>query len=279
MERQPPPPPNPDDNLTPDEDLRADNELKKLNLETRFGAQHIEASDDLPPELMAQWLDNVTSYEEQYANAPKIPVWSFIGRPAYQPADALAEQQFEPEIKRIMGILQENFVLIEPPKHLSPRGFYRFLTEKFLHHEMTDHRAPGMMHFFSYDEFCHDGPEFIQDHVSDFIQDVIALDRPYEGIWLSENLRNDMDTITKTEAIAIIEAFRAQYTAIRPTQFAPVQVMPTPQGMYFMFHAEWEGDRMDTGETERFEGAGICQVGFEDGEWLVQGVNMPGFKF
>ncbi|MBK8563017.1 MAG: hypothetical protein IPN76_06635 [Saprospiraceae bacterium] len=42
---------------------------------------------------------------------------------------------------------------------------------------MTDHVAPGMMHFFTTRNFHHDGPEFIELHVSEFL-----LDLPQPGL-------------------------------------------------------------------------------------------------
>ena len=48
--------------------------------------------------------------------------------------------------------------------------------------------------------------------------------------------------------------------------------------MYLIFGIAWEAVPV-IGEKETHEGMGICQLGWEDGEWMVQGVNMPGFSF
>lgn len=266
--------------LTPEEDLRAGNEIKTLNLELNYGMQHASFNDDAPPEIISQWLDNVTRYEAQYANAKKISIHEFIEKPAVHAFEKLAEDELEPEIKRLMDLLEEHFVMTDRPEHLSPGAYYRFLTGEFMQHEMTNYSAPGMVHFFPYDEFHRDGPEYIQAHVGDFIQDLMDVKNDYEGVWLSENLRDDHHEITKGEALKRIQTFRAAWQAIELGRFAPITLKATNTGMYFLFHAEWFGTPMaENSEREHHEGLGVIQMGFEEGDWLVQGVNMPGFKF
>jgi hypothetical protein len=264
--------------LTPDEEQRIENELKALDLELTFGA-HTHISGDAPPEIINEWLGNVKRYEEQYANAPKVPVIEFIGKPDIKPADALTEQNLEPEIERLLKLLEEKCVLIDRPEHLSPQRYYRFLSEEFMQHPMTNHSAPGMMHFFNYDEFHHDGPEFIKDHVSDFLLGLLNLDHDFEGLWLSENCRDDHDVRSKEEVRRRCNTFRAMHQELKPLAFQPEKAEVHSGTMYLFFGIAWEGLPANGGEKQSHEGMGICQLGWEDGEWLVQGVNMPGFSF
>ncbi|MEZ4960458.1 MAG: hypothetical protein R2830_11630 [Saprospiraceae bacterium] len=263
--------------LTPEEEQRIENELKALDLELTFGADTF-ISGDAPPEVISQWLDNVKNYEAQYANATKVPVYDFIGQPDIVPPDKLKEDEIEPAIEQLLKRLEEKCVLIDRPEHLSPQDYYRFLTEDFMQHPMTDHAAPGMMHFFSYDEFHHDGPEFIKDHVSDFLLDLLNLDHDFEGAWLSENCRDDLHAISRTEVLLRCNAFRAQHRELKPLAFQPENAQVHDGTMYLIFGIAWEAAPV-IGEKKTHEGMGICQLGWEDGEWMVQGVNMPGFSF
>lgn len=268
------------EHLSPEEELQADNEIKSLNLELRYGALHTQIGEDAPPELVSQWLDNVTGYEEKYAKAEKISIHEFIGKPTLRPVSAIENDEFESEIDRLTNLLQEHFVMTGRPEHLSPKGYYRFLSEEFMQHGMTNFSAPGMVHYFAYDEFHRDGPAFIQAHVGDFIQDLMSLERPYEGIWLSEHLRDDYNEITKAEALERIHIFRASYRKIEFGKFVPIKLEATPTGMFFLFQAEWFGTPVREGRAqEHHEGLGVIQLDFENGDWLVQGVMMPGFKF
>ncbi len=264
--------------LTPDEELSIENELNSLDLELTYGAQTF-ISGDAPPEIISQFLKNVKQYEEQYAHAPKVTVFDFIGKPKIKPAGSLKPEKCEPEIKRLLKILEKKSVLIDRPEHLSPKGYYRFLTEDFMQHEMTDHAAPGMMHFFSYDEFHHDGPEFINDHVSDFLLDLLNLGHDFAGLWLSENCRDDHHSISKAEVIRRCNTFRAMHQELRPIGFKAEKAEMHNGTMYLFFGIAWEATPVGSGEKRREEGLGICQLELEDGEWLVQGVKMPGFEF
>ncbi len=263
--------------LTPTEEQRIENELKALNLELTFGANTF-ISGDAPPEIISQWLDNVKNYEEEYVNAPKVTVYEFIGQPDIRPLEKLESEELELAIERIVKLLEEKCVLIDRPEHLSPRGYYRFLTEEFMQHSITHHSAPGMMHFFNYDEFHHDGPEFIKEHVSEFLLDLLNLDSDFEGVWLSENCRDDHDAITRSEVMLRCNTFRALHRELKPLAFQPESVQVHDGTMYLFFGIAWEATPLN-GEKQKNEGLGICQLGWEDGEWMVQGVNMPGFAF
>jgi hypothetical protein len=267
-----------ENSLTPDEEQRIENELKALDLELTYGAQmHVEG--DAPPEIISQWLDNVKKYEEQYAHASKVPVHEFIGKPELKPAAGLKEEELEPEIERLLKLFEEKSVLIDRPEHLSPERYYRFLTEEFMQHPMTNHSAPGMAHFFNYDEFHRDGPEFIKEHVSDFLLDLLNLDHEFEGLWLSENCRDDRLSITKEEVMKRCNTFRTLHREMKPIAFQPEKAEVHSGAMYLFFGVAWEGMAAGSGEKEHHEGLGICQLGWEEGEWLIQGVNMPGFSF
>ena len=259
-------------------DLKAENELKALDLELSYGAQMMHISDDAAPEIIAAWLDNVKRYEEQYANPPKIPVYEFIRKPELKPLDSLKPEEIEPEIERLLATLQEKCVLTDRPEHLSPQRYYQFLTEEFMQHLMTDHAAPGMMHFFNYEEFHHDSPEFIQQHVSEFLLDLLNLGRDFEGLWLSEHCRDDHDAISKAEVMLRCNTFRAGYNDLRPIGFQADKAETHNGTMYLFFGIKWEGIPLH-GTPQQHEGLGGAQLGWDDGEWLVQVVNMPGFAF
>jgi hypothetical protein len=271
---------NKPEQLSPEENLRADSEIKSLHFELNYGMHQSFISDNIPPELVSQWLDNVTRFEEQYANAEQVTIHQLIGKPPIRTAESLEKNELEPEIKRLKDLLEAHYVMTDRPQHLHPLDYYHFLSEEFMQHLMTNCSAPGMIHFFPYDEFHRDGPEFIEEHAGDFIQDLMDLTRPFEGIWLSEHLRDDRNEITKAGALERIQGFRASWRKIELGEFTPVNLNVKPTGTYFIFHAKWYGIPISNDkEQEHHEGLGIIQMAFEEGDWMVQGVKMPGFKF
>ncbi len=266
--------------LTPDEDLRAAIEIKALNLELNYGMQHASFSDDMPPELLSQWLDNVTRFEAQYANAEQVTIYEFIKKPTIRAVETLQEEELEPEIKRLLDLLAEYSIMTDRPEHLLPGAYYQFLTEEFLQHQIISISVDGMVQFFPYDEFHRDGPVFIQVHAEEFIQDLMDIGHGYKGVWLSENLQDDQQDITKLEALQRIDAFRQAWKGIGLGHFAPITIKATNAGIDFLFHVAWFGiPEAENSEREHHEGLGVIQMGFEDGDWLIKGVNMPGFEF
>lgn len=264
--------------LTPDEELRMENELKALDLELTYGATNF-ISGDLPPEITKMFLENVANFEAAQADARMVPVREFAGIPEMPPYNEVAEDDLESHIQTLLEQLEAAGVVIDRPEHLRPRGYYRFLTEEFLNAEMTDYTAPGMIHGFSYSDYRHDGPEFIREHVEETLLELLNLNRDVEGEWISETCRDQSEAISKAEVMQRIHIFRSKYTEIKPIAFREQQVQRTEVGMYFFFLVAWEGTPIHGGEAEHHEGLGVSQIEYEDGEWMVQGIMMPGFEF
>lgn len=142
-----------DPKLTPEEELRIENELKALDIDLTYGA-HSFIADDAPPELVRLFLDNVANFEATHANAPKVPIRQFAKIPDPLPAAEIPDEDIETHIKNLLEQLEASGVIIDRPEHLKVRRDYIFLTEKFLAEEVTDHSVPGMIMAFSYSDFC-----------------------------------------------------------------------------------------------------------------------------
>lgn len=266
------------ENLTPEEEMRMDNQLKALDLEITYGATSF-LGEDTDPEITKLFLENVANFEAAYANARMVKIRDFAALEAPAPLEAIADTDLEEAIQSILDKLEAAGVLIDRPSHLRPKAYYRFLVEIFLEAEMTDHHAPGMIHGFSYSDYVHDEPEFIQAHVEMTLLEILNLSVDVEGQWISEHCRDQTEAITKAEALERIHIFRSKYREIKPLAFRPEEVKRTEVGLYFLFLVAWEGIPTSGGEAEEHEGAGVCQIAFEDGEWMIQGIMMPGFEF
>jgi hypothetical protein len=268
-----------DHQLSPEEEQRIENELKALNLELKHGLTHFFAADDAPPELVGQFLDNVAKFHEAQARGELVPIRQYAKIGNLPPADTLDESELEPHIDALLRQLEVRGVAIDRPEHLSARGYYRFLTDEFLEQQITNQPVPGMIHGFLYSELRHDGPEFIRDHVEETLLDLLNFDEEFRGEWISEHCRNQTEAITKAQALESIHIFRSRYRSITPIAFQPEEIKPTHDALYLLFGIAWEGHPVQGGEAECYEGLGISQVAWEEGEWRVQGLMMPGFEF
>lgn len=266
--------------LTPEEALRADNEIKALDLEINFDATTF-ISDDAPPELIAAFLDNVKKNEGEFQNAEMVDIYEFIGKPKFAPIDLLeTDEQFETEIERLQALFLSKRVFIDRPEFLRPKAYYRFLVNDFFAHQLRNYTGKTIMHTFAYHEFYQDGPEFIGFHAQAVIEDLLHLAQPYSGQWLAEECRSDRDVVPKAVILQKINAFRKKYKKIIPVAFQAEGIHPTDTAMYFMFLVKWDGILVNGGAKESHEGMGICQLQLnEERQWMVEGVQMPGFEF
>ncbi len=267
-----------DPQLTPEEEKRAENEIKALKLDLEYGGESFIA-DDAPPELVSRFLDEVARFEALHAEGKTVPIHQFAGISDWPSADELDEAGLEEQIRKIQEQLEAAGIIVDRPDHLSPRGFYRFLAGEFLSQQVVEQAPPGGIHVFSYSDFHHDGPEFIRDHVEETLLDLLNLEKEFEGAWLSETCRSTTEAMSKAEVLERIHSFRAQHSNIVPVAFQPQEVRPTEVGMYFFFLIAWEGTPAGGGEAQRHEGPGVSQIGFQNGEWWVEGIMMPGFEF
>jgi hypothetical protein len=268
----------PNDGLSPEERLQADNELSALNLEMQYGAQTFIA-DDAPPELIQQFLANIAAFEKEHRQGEKTTVYKRIGSPAFANFDLLDADTLPSEIKRLLDILEQHGFMLQRPDTVADDAFYEFIINDIFEHEVDDIQIPGMLTYLDYADFYPDEESLIAQTTSEFLLELLDLEQPFTGDLLSETCRDDHRALTKKQALQIIEEFRRQFKTIIPVAFSPEELLQPGNGTYQVFGIKWEGIPKQDGKKQEHEGMGIMQVAFEDGQWLVQGVNMPGFKF
>lgn len=189
------------EHLSPEDELRAENEIKALDLELQFGAKTF-ISDDAPPELIQAFLKNVQQTEADFQNVPMISIYEFIGSPKFAPIDLLeTDEQFEQEIERILELLFSKRMLIDRPEFLKPAGYYRFLVNDIFPHQMRNYTGETIMHNFAYHEFHQDGPEFIGFHAQAVIEDILDLRKDFTGEWITETCRSGQEMIPKAKIV------------------------------------------------------------------------------
>jgi hypothetical protein len=270
--------PTPPADLSPKENLQADNEMSALHLEMEYGA-HTFLSDDAPPELIQQFLANVAAFEKEHRQGEKTTVYKRIGSPAFASFDLLEADTLPDEIKRLQDILEQHGFMLLRPDGLADEAFYEFIITDIFEHEVEDIQIPGMLTYLDYADFHPDEESLIVQTTSEFLLELLNLEEPFTGDLLSETCRDDHHALTKKQVLQIIAEFRKQYKTIIPVAFSPEELLQPGNGTYQVFGIKWEGILQQDGGKQEHEGMGVMQVAFEDGQWLVQGVNMPGFKF
>ena len=132
---------------------RALNESKKRDLEEKYGAHFSEGESQLPPEIEAQFLQNVEQFEQQYKQSERLTLRQFIGDPSFTSLKDIPTGQLEPKLESVLEKLEENGVVIDFLCDVPLEERYRFITEELLDEEIDDIRIEGFRHHFIYEEF------------------------------------------------------------------------------------------------------------------------------
>jgi hypothetical protein len=264
--------------LTEEEELKAQNEIDALNLELLYGANTF-ISEDMPPEIIAAFLANVKQFEDNHANGQTISIKEYLEHPEYPSLENVDNESIPVLIDLIEKKLVEKNIVLERPKFLSDKGWYKFLVNEIMEHQFTP-PIEGTMLFLDYDEFRQDSPEYIGIVTQKMIESIIDLDEPYEPNLLAEECRNSINQITKEEAIEAIHAFRKKYKEIIPIAFSNMEQKATATAMFQIFGVSWKGVDHD-GEEHSFDGIGVCQLAIDQTTrtWKVEGIEFPGFGF
>jgi hypothetical protein len=264
--------------LTPEENLRAENEMAALGLELKYGA-HIGVSDEVPPEIMQQFLANISNFHRMEESSERITIYEKLGSPAFAPLDVLEPETLPGELKRLQKLLEDNGFAVFAPDDLPDAAFYEFIITEVFSCETPKETVPGMMTCLDYDEF-HPSDEFeIGILTETFLLALLFLKESFPTEMLHPQCRNNDDIISREEASATIEQFRARFSQMVPVAFQLEEFVEKEHGTWQMFGICWEGTPRAGGPVERHEGLGIMQFKTENGEWRVQGVSMPGFEF
>lgn len=150
----------PDEPVTPPGDdlperaQRIVNDLKRKELEERYGAVFSAPDEsEIPSEVEAQWLENIDEFERQFENAAQIPLREFVGSPSIRPVADIPPSEVPAELDALLELLGENEVVVDFPDEIDEVEAYRFITEELLDEKIDDIRVPGMVLHFMYSEF------------------------------------------------------------------------------------------------------------------------------
>ena len=141
----------PDD--TQDRIQRALNELKRKNLEDKYGARFSFSESDAPPEIIGEWLDTVEEFERQFQGAGKTTVRAYAGNPHCPPPASILPRQIPGELRRLIDHLGANAIAVHFDRTVPPAEAYRFIVEELFEMEIDDVRIAGMTHSFDYEDF------------------------------------------------------------------------------------------------------------------------------
>ena len=264
--------------LTPEEELRAQNEIAAALFDAEHGSfTHI--AKDLPADVFQQFLANVKAFEEGAASM--ISVREVLGSNAKW-ADGTKIQtaeEGEQAIADLEALLKKHHLHVERPAHLSPAGYYYYLTVDLMDHLVVPPTAE-LHHVIDYDDVRQDSPNYMADVSEQFLAMLFDLERPFDPSIFAKEVRLNGVLTTPERALQSINGWRGQFQSLTPGECRPGEPIAAPDGAtYFTFDVAYTTVDVD-GNPETQEGPSLVQLSMDPKErfWRVCGATMPGFE-
>jgi hypothetical protein len=138
----------------PGQNRRIENEILKLKMQAERGAMFGGNMEGLPPEVEAEFLKNVQSFEDSFDKAKQISIFECIGKPEYKKTDELkSEEEVEKELRRVMELLHSKNIILDVLDKYGLSVIYKFITEELFQEQIKEVNHPGYIHCFVYEEF------------------------------------------------------------------------------------------------------------------------------
>ena len=142
------------DFTNPEKQLRVENELLKLKLETELGALSIHVPDDMPTAIANAWLNSIYSFEKnQLSNENKKTVFEHLGKPIVKRAEELNSTELKDELICLLELLNKKGFKLEVICDYEPEIIYNFILHELFPYEIIHVYEPGAMAVFTYEEF------------------------------------------------------------------------------------------------------------------------------
>ena len=267
-----------DPQLSPEEELRAENNVLKVKLKMDYGMQDSDTSE-LPPHVENEWLKYIDAFEQQYKDAKVTTVYDFIGRPPYSKWDTLTPEQTAAELKHLLSILEENDVALDCICQYDDEVIYRFLTEELFLHEMDLIRIPGMTHHFIYEEFHPNHDHHLRTQTERFLKSVFGKkwDVEYDGFVLARKITWSGKCRDSAGLSAIITTFQEAYRSLclRKLDIREVRIDPDATTAEVTGAVSVSGKAED-GHNVRYTGPFQLRFVIEFDSWYVNEFSIPG---
>jgi hypothetical protein len=262
--------------------LRLENEIKKLNLEME-GAVFQYMSEDFPLDLEKQFLDTIMGFETQSKNAVYMPLYKFLGEPFFLPFDVLPDEHLEQEFERLNDILQKNGVDLDFLCDYSLETRYRFITEEFLNHEISDMHIPGMINSFIFEEFHPNYEHDLRNDTESFFHAIMNLGSDFVPYFLSPIMEMpNKGLVDRKMYEGRIAFFRDRFHLLRINLLEIKKVTITDVSEISKtarvdFELDYEGIATDKHRKVSSADKGYLNFLFADDYWTINSIVFKGF--
>jgi hypothetical protein len=142
------------DETSAEDQLKFENELKKLKLRAESGASFFEGiGPELPPEVESHFLDHILAFETSTEAKKITTVRKAIGNPTLIPVKALSEIRLLEELEQLEELMESHNIILTMDYDVTDQEIYRFLVEELMDEEFQVIEIDGYLTEFVYEEF------------------------------------------------------------------------------------------------------------------------------
>ncbi len=262
-----------------DDVQRALNESKKRILEERYGGRFSSSGPDLPPEIEAEWLDNIEEFERQFEQAGQTTVGKYVGDPVLKRIEEIPPGDIKEELARLIEILASNNIEVHFDGSVPPCERYRFITEELFKEEMDDIRVDGMTQHFIYEEFHPDQKMDAELEAEMFLRELLGHEAEIKLLAFSNDklCAPDGSAITAEHMLEMVEAFRNSVAVFLEKEIGKAESNIEGDHATVEIPVSWEGLRTESMEPVKASGMARVRMRKEDEQWCVVQANVPGY--
>lgn len=267
-------------------DKKIDNELKKKELEEKYGA-HFSDKSSLQPEVESEWLNSIEAFEDQLENAERITVYEYLKKPAFKKV-LENEGELSVELDYLFQLLHKGNISLDTLCEVDDEEIYRFITEELFDYEVDNMAIPGMTMCFTYEEFHPNAKLDIEQAFEYFFNGTMGkmkniggdgYDMTYVDI---ENYKNAAGLILKKQQVTSkINNFLSSFDSFQiiSNEINDLSVDEEKQKAQIHFTIIYNGIIEKSKDTFQFKGKGCFKLKpSEYGGWDIYNIDMPGLK-
>lgn len=261
-----------------EEEIKFENELLKLKLQTEFGMQEHGVSTELSPEVENMWLNNIYAFEAQFKNAKRIKVYDAIGRPTLPKAEDLTDEEVAKALAEVELVMEKRGIALDCCCEYENRTIYRFITEELFECEMDDILIPSMVCHFIYEEYHPNHAHDLRRGTEQFMRSLLELDwnPEYDMYSLAETVRIKKRSFERKAVSVLI----AEFQSGRKFEIKQLDILDASFNLeqkVGSVKANIEYRDLSKHEDEIIKGACSVSYVFDEPVWRVSRFRLPGF--
>lgn len=270
-----------------DYNQKIDNELKKKELENKYGA-HFNQESNISPELESEWLNNIEQFEQQFSISETTSIWKYMGEPTFKKIHELEPEEISVELQRLFEIMDENNIHLDTLCDVDETELYRFITEELFVYEINNVQIEEMYSCFTYEDFHPNAEYDIEQAYNYFFRMTMAKMENIGGdgydllyIDTKNYLNSKEEKLDEKVVIEKINNFLDSYDyfEIISNQINKIIINKDNTDAQLSCNIHYKGCFNKSSESITFKGHGIFKLKpSEYGGWDIYHLKIPGLE-